>query len=300
MAGHFSSKKYAVLANELHAALAWLHELGVSYARTRVGEYCRALDVLIASFQKSNFDAMRNELLRFVTALFEIHDLIDIHKSLAGQFDNELRQHVEALARGPISYTEENSATSSNRARNIAFELVTMAKLVNAGIPLDFSIKTDVAAVLDKRSLLFESKRPQSLASLEKRVKDAFAQLEAKYRSPQRLRHRGLIAIDISKLINPRFHLYVQEDADAIDAGLSQIVDDFIAKHEHVWQTQRNKKTIGVMLRMTVMGVNRARNEMFTHCQQWGLSPINHVGERNIETVRGLAERLHEAVVHVV
>lgn len=83
-----------------------------------------------------------------------------------------------------------------------------MAKLTSAGIALDFRLKTDVAAYFDNRSLLFECKRPQSVGSLENNVKDAFHQLEAKYRSPQRLRHRGIIAIDISKLINPEFMLY--------------------------------------------------------------------------------------------
>jgi hypothetical protein len=175
-----------------------------------------------------------------------------------------------------------------------------MAKFANADIPLDFSIKTDVAATFDRRSLLLECKRPQSLTTFEKRVKDAFHQLEAKYRSPKRLRHRGLIALDISKLVNPDFLLYVQNDADSIDAGLSQIVDDFIVKHEHVWQGQRSKKTIGVILRLSVMGINKEKNEMLTHCQQWAVSPMTHVGERNTGTVRKLTEVLHGALGNVV
>jgi hypothetical protein len=272
----------------------------VSYERTRVGEYERAIEALRASFKASDFDTMRKELLRYVTALFEVHDLIDIHKRLGGRFDADLKRHVESYATGPTNYTEENVATSSNLARNIAFELVLISKLANAGIPLDFSIKTDVAASFDKRSLLFECKRPQSVDALEKRIKEASRQLDAKYGSAQRLRHRGIIALDISKLINPEFQLYVQNDIGAFDAGLSRIIDEFMIQHERLWQKRSGRKTIGVILRLSVMGVNKARNEMLTHCQQWGLSPMNHVGERNIETMRSLAETLRVALDHAV
>ena len=187
VAGTFSSKTYDALAAEFRAAVAWLHGLGVSYERTRIGEYERAIEALRAAFKASNFDTMHKQLLRFLNALFEVHDLIDIHKNLAGRFDVELAHHIESYTAGPANYLDENVTTSTNLARNIAFELVLMAKLVNAGIPLDFSIKSDVAARFDRRSLLFECKRPQSINALEKRIKEAFRQLETKYQSAQRL-----------------------------------------------------------------------------------------------------------------
>ena len=93
------------------------------------------------------------------------------------------------------------------------------------------------------------------LRALQNNVKKAFRQLKGKYQSPQRLRHRGVIAIDITKLVNPNFLSFVQPDEAALDAGLSQMVDNFIATHERLWQQkQRDKKTIGVMLRISVYG----------------------------------------------
>ncbi|MGH9877227.1 MAG: hypothetical protein ACRD5H_06275 [Nitrososphaerales archaeon] len=300
MTGVFSSKPYDALANDLCAALEWLGSLGVPYERTRVGEYECAIEIAIASFRASNFDAIRDALLPILTALFEIHDLVDIHQSLAGKFDNEIKQHVHTYTKGPRDYTEEHVETSSNVARNIAFELMLMAKLTKAGLPLDFSIKSDVAAKFDNRSLLFECKRPQSEDALESNIKKAYRQLEKKYRSPQRLRHRGLIAIDITKLVNPDFMLYVQPNSTALDSGLSRVIDTFVLKHEHLWQRSRNAKTIGILLRLTIMGVNQEKNDMFTHCQQWAVTPMNHVGERNIVTARNLADMLARSLNHVV
>jgi hypothetical protein len=63
---------------------------------------------------------------------------------------------------------------------------------------------------------------------------------------------------------------------------------------------QRDRKTIAVLLRVSLMGVNKARNEMLTYCQQYALTPLNHVGARNIETVRALTQAMRGALDYAV
>ena len=230
--------------------------------------------------------------MRFVTALYEANDLIAIHKGLVGKYDSEISEHIKKYAKGPANYREEAPSASSNLARNIAFELLVASKIVAANIPLDFSVKTDVATKFDGRSILFECKRPQSEESIEKNIKDAFKQLERKYKSPVRARHRGIIALDISKLLNPEFMLYVQPDAVSLDRGLTQIADQFILKNERLWQLRRNSKTIAVLIRFGIMGINQEKEDMLTYCQQYGLTPLNAAGHRNIETAERLAEAM--------
>lgn len=288
----FQSTSYELFADDLDSALAWMQSLGIVYERTRVGEYKRAIDTLLKIYQSDDKETIQNEFSKIVTAAFEASDLIAIHKGLAGSFDNELRARIERYAKGPNNYTQEITATSSNIARNVGFELLVMAKLVAAGIDINFEIKTDAAARFDNRSILFECKRPQSLGMLEANVKNAFRQLEGKYHNPVHLRHRGIIAIDISKLINPDFMLYEAQNATSLDAGLSQVVDNFIIENNHYWQTGRNKKTIAILLRLSLMGVHKERSNMLTYCQQFGLTPLNHSGERNIATVKALTKVL--------
>jgi hypothetical protein len=48
------------------------------------------------------------------------------------------------------------------------------------------------------------------------------------------------------------------------------------------------------------MGVNKARNEMLTYCQQYALTPLNHVGARNIETMRALTQAMRGALDYAV
>lgn len=287
----FATTSYEKFAQELNEATAWLQSLGIDYMRTRIGEYQKAISVLIEMYKNEDIERQKKEFVRIANAIFEAHDCIAIHKSLAGKYDNEIEEHIRLFSGGPVQYRQEGTS-ASNRARNIAFELVVAARLVDVKIPLDFRIRTDIAGRFDNRSILLECKRPQSNKKIEANVKDAFKQLERKYQNPIRTRYRGIIAIDISKLINPKFQLYIQQTEHDIESGLSGIVDDFIRSNERYWQLDRNSKTIGVLIRLGVMGIIKEKNDLLTYCQQYGLTPINNSGHRNIQTAKALAQTL--------
>jgi hypothetical protein len=292
MAGLYSSTPYESFAQDLDAAIEWICTFGISQERTRIGEYKRAISVLSEIYKTEDLEKTRKEFVRIATALYEANDLISIHKGLAGKYDSEIGEHIKKYAKGPANFREEVVSASSNLARNIAFELLVASKIVSANIPLDFSIKTDIATKFDGRNILFECKRPQSEESIEKNIKDAFKQLERMYKNPIRARHRGIIALDISKLLNPEFMLYIQPDAASLDRGLVQIADQFILKNERLWQLRRNSKTIAVLIRFGIMGINQEKDGMLTYCQQYCLTPLNAAGNRNIETAERLAEAM--------
>jgi len=56
------------------------------------------------------------------------------------------------------------------------------------------------------------------------------------------------------------------------------------------------KETIAVLVRVGVMGINQEKNNMPTYCQQYGLTPIETSGDRNIKTAHNLAEAIHGMV----
>ncbi len=186
-----------------------------------------------------------------------------------------------------------HTGSASNRARNIAFELLLCSKLAQVGIEFDLRPGSDVSAVFEKRPFLFECKRPQSESALEARVHNAFKQLERKYALPANSRARGIIALDITKVRNPEFDFYIQPDADALRIGLATVMDQFIERHNHLWQRKRNKKTIGVLLRFSVIGVSRADNELMVYCQEFAVNPINAAGQANSALARRFTDRLN-------
>ena len=288
----FETISFGTFANDLDNAVSWLQNVGIRYAPTRLGEYKRAIETLLKIYTSDDVKKMRDEYARIVTALFEANDLILIHKDLAGKFDGKLRARIEKYAKGPVNYTEELTSSSSNIGRNTAFELLVMSKLVKAGIEPDFEVDGDIAVLFDNRSIIFECKRPQSLGKLESNIRDAFKQLEKRFLNPIRARHRGIIAIDISKIVNPDFMLYVQPNVGSLRSGLSRIIDNFIKENEKFWQTRRSSKTIAVLIRLGLMGVVEEKNRLLTYCQEYGLTPLNHVGERNIWTAKTLTYAL--------
>ena len=135
-------------------------------------------------------------------------------------------------------------------------------------------------------------KRPQSAEKLGRNIKNAYKQLEQKYKSPIRTRHRGIIAVDITKLINPEFLLFVQPNADAVDRGISSIIDSFVTSNEKLWQLRRNSRTMAIVLRIAIMAINQEKDGMLTYYQQYVVTPLAGTGARNTDSVSRLASAL--------
>jgi len=301
VAGIFSSRTYDAIASDLRDALAWFRSLGVEHERTRIGEYQRAVQLLVAAYRDARTDVLQREFPRINNALVEGHDIVYIHRPLAGRFDSELERHIKAYASGPVIYTDEKAESASNRARNIGLELGVMAALARAELPIDFSIPTDVACEFGNRTLLFECKRPQSPDSVKPRVKDAFRQLEQKYQTAQRTRYRGIITLDITKVLNPSFKLYVTDDRISIDQIMSHLVDRFLIDHRSSWELRRTSKTIGILVRLRQMSVvEGASTSKLFYGQQFALTPISHVGVVNAAIAEDLASSIGQSIEHAV
>ena len=199
MAGAFSKNSFKKIATDLAAALSWFRTLGIEPRRTRVGAYHRDAELLVSAYEGMKTEVLASEFPIFLNMFFEVHELIFIHKSMAGRYDNEVRAHAKHYSAGPRTYLEENPNNSSNRARNIGFKLALMATLARAGIDLDFSTEADVGATFANRRFMFECKRPQTITATAACVKDALKQLDRRYQTTARTRSIGIIALDIPR-----------------------------------------------------------------------------------------------------
>ena len=253
MAGTFATNTFREVSEKLQSALSWLQTLGIVPNPTRHGEYQRLMTRLVVSQEAKDAGALRAEFPRFNNMLFEVHELIEIHSSLAGKFDDEIGRQVKLFASGPTTYLLEDASNSSNRARDFGFELATMAVLSRAGLPLDLSIPTDVAARFKHRILMFECKRPQSIESVPRLIKKAVDQLAKKYKSVNRRTHKGIIAIDITKVVNPHFNIFVARENEAIDQTMSETLETFASDTKKYWAGIRHSRTIGVLFRLRQM-----------------------------------------------
>lgn len=284
---NYSSTTYDDLAESLFRALSWLNSIGIAHSRTRFGEYERALSALVETPEKERGVLLRNALPSLGNAIFEAYEIVDIYEALSGLYDHELTRHVRKLAGGPVTYFDERPETSSNLARNIGFELSVMAYLARAGLTLDFSIQTDVAAAFGKRTLLFECKRPQSLDAVEPRITNALRQLRPKFNTIDKARRRGIVALDITKAINPEFRAYVTTTEHGISTSMNEQVDRFLDRHSHCWRNPRSSRAIGVLVRLRQISfVEGSAGSKLYHCQQVAVKPFDNIGKLNVETLR--------------
>ena len=263
------------MASDLAAALVWLKSIGIQPEPTRIGDYQRAIDLLVTAHKEMNLELMRAQFPRMNNMLFEVHELIEIHQSLAGRFDDEIARHAKVFASGPVAYIDEDVENSSNRARNFGFELSVMSVLARAGVAIDFSIDADVAAQFERRTIIIECKRPQSEGAVPKRLGEGIKQLERKYQNPDRIRCKGIVALDITKAVNPEFNIFVTRESVDIDRVMSIVVDQFIGRNEGIWSNFQSSKTIGILLRLRQMNsVETETSAKLFYGQQYALVQV--------------------------
>jgi hypothetical protein len=280
----FSTISYEALEHDLSGALQWLRSSGIRYEAGRFGHYKRSLKELLNSDRTPQ--PARSHV---VTALYEIHDLIHIHQYLRGQSHHSLFARLKKFTTGPNTYTDERK--SSNAARNFGFELVVLAWLAAARIQLNLDVDADAAATIDNRTVIFECKRPQSRKSLESNFKEACSKLRERYQTAPRVGYRGVVALDLTKLLNEDFRTYQFRSAEHVMDQLSQLCWDFMYGHDYLWQSVQEKNTIAVWARLCGMVV-LTDDRKLTRFEVFPLRARDNIPHRNEITCNALGKAI--------
>ena len=84
MAGSFSEFSYNELDVGLNAAVEWLSSIGARIESTRIQRYRKSMDDLLSLYHANDYDEGDKRLSEFVNLLLEAHELLEIHRGLAG------------------------------------------------------------------------------------------------------------------------------------------------------------------------------------------------------------------------
>lgn len=263
---------YRDLANGINAACEWLNDHGLHYPRTRIGEYKRHLNELANYWEQGKIE----ELLRirdFPTLLNSSHEASElsyIYKGLASLPGSSVTSRLQEFIKGPPSSKNEN-ASSSNRGRNIAFELYTAARLAEAGFTIDLTKEADIIVHILDHEVFVECKRPQKDHQVNSNVKAALRQLESRYTSASRPEMaRGIIAVAIGKILNPDM-LFLQEPTqEALTDRLSSINKAFIDAYDSKWRNPSDCRTIGMLVYLGIPAVIESQNTL-NNCHEMAM-----------------------------
>jgi hypothetical protein len=299
MPSNWATVGFLQIAAQMDGAVSWLRGLGIDVTNSRVGHYRRVMERLAVADERRDATELRALFPMVVDPLFEANEIGSIYAAFgSGVHDDYVRARITALRSGPLRYTDE--VGSNTCARDLAFELLLAARLVSGGLQLDPAIASDIAVHAAPRRLIFECKRPGSEERVERRVREAKNQIHAKCDAGGRLGSLGVIAVDLTKLVNPEFQLLTGITKAAGTRALGDYLEHYWRAHSRLWGAVESRKVVGVILRLSVMA-HFTDDTGLAYCQQYALAEMPGAKEAARRSLRALGEAMNTAnAVHGV
>lgn len=292
MSGLITDFSYDELSLRLNAAVEWLSSVGARIESTRIQTYRKSLDDLLRLYHANDVAEGDRRRPEFINLLLEAHELLEIHKGLAGvTLPDALLPRIRMLVHGPESYPREN-ASASNAGRNAAFELLVASLIAQAGLPLNPMGTSDVSTTLGNRKLVIECKRPHSPSAAERNREKALKQLKKKYAGIDGARTRGIVALDMTRVLNQDFSTRCYSDPDELNNWLNATMEQLLNQYLPKDAAALHRKTIALILRFTAMAVPTANNGRIAYCQQYMISSFSSSRKGDMD----LAERFADIV----
>jgi len=190
----------------LDAALEYCHslELHGPLRSTRFREYRERVAALVETRKTDGLKAERalysSDHLSYVVALSEAGEMAILEPFLRTCAPEVVRPKLAAVLGGPVLPNEEDQ--NSNHARNILFELSVAQNLALAGLNPTLGDAPDLTCAIDGIRFLIECKRPLTRRGARDRIVQARGLLDGLVAMAPATT-RGLVALSITKLINP-------------------------------------------------------------------------------------------------
>jgi hypothetical protein len=277
MLGYFGSGTFAELEQALIAASKWLASRGANVRTRRIGRYMRLMRQLVVAHETKNFSALNGRGPEIAAALYEAHDVISIHRAFSrGAHADSVAERILQACSGPVSYTDENPSTSSNAARNFAFELLVAERAIVGGASPHFPVYADVGLRIPSAELAIQCKR--LWASIDYgSVERNFKRAEDDLRIAKDAGARAIIAFDITRAVNPDFIIPTAGGLQEVRTQMVDLARGVVNTYGRLWN-QHKPGTIALLTRVTAL-IQQVDTAMFTHSQQYSLTPLQNISD---------------------
>lgn len=295
------TESYEKIYQDYSDALAWMKKIGVRFSSGRTNYYEKVVKHWKDEYKIASEEQGKAAFPDFVSSMFEVHDFIAIHKAFCKVPTSELYQLVDKLQKGingPINASHETP--KSTAARNFLFEASVAARFhrPQLGVEAILNATSDTGIKIDKKKLWIECKRVTTKGQIEANVKKAYSQLEAVISKQNGSGHRGIVALDVTKIFNSDDHIYVSDNDSQLVASTEELMNSFIREYSEIWQNlykPRNKKIISTIVRFSFMATSESRN-LLVRVSQWGMNPRIDISDSDEKTQESLASYLRSEV----
>jgi hypothetical protein len=294
-----ATQNYEKIYQDYSDALVWMKQLGVNLGSGRTFNYLKMIGFWKDNYKTATTDNVKKQFPDFVSSMFEVHDFIEIYKSFNNEQNQQLNEIVKKLkqgVKGPIRLSDETS--KSSKARNFLFEALFAAKVhkPDSGVKAILNAASDTGIEIEKNKIWVECKRISTDDKIESNVRKASKQLDTIIKKQKGSGHRGIVALEITRILNPNDDLLVSSDDLSLQRSVDKIMDDFISKYSSIWQeiyTNKNKKILGTVIRFSLMSTSEARN-LLVHTSQWGLNPRFGIQSSKISLLQNLVTNINK------
>ena len=278
-------------------AMRWMVGHGIQLRLGRTSHYERIIRHWNDVYKSASADEGRQIVPDFVSSMFEIFDFVSLHNAFKGLQSAQLTPIIAKLQKGvngPINAADETP--SSTAARNFLFEAVVAAKAHRPGRGANtiFDARSDTGIRLNGKKIWVEYKRVTTVERIESNVRKASSQLETILAGKVGSGHRGIVALDVSKILDRGDKIFVTRNDDELMSSVDRMMDQFIAEHSHIWQRvyeRRHKKIIGTIIRFAFMASSEDRS-LLVHASQWAMNPRLGVAASDDQLQRQLVATL--------
>ena len=291
------TETYEAVFEQYSAAMRWMAGLGIKLSPGRTSHYEKVVGRWKDAYKTATADEGRKIFPDFVSSMFEVFDFVSIYKAFEGVPAQHLTSVVQKLQKGvngPVNAADETP--DSTAARNFLFEAAVAAKAhrPDKGIEAILDARSDTGISLNGKKLWVECKRVTTVERIESNARKASSQLETILVGEVGSGHRGIVALDVSKILNRGDKIFVTRNDNELLASVDRIVDQFIQEHSHIWQRvyeRRHKKIVGTIIRFSFMARSEARN-LLVHASQWAMNPRLGVATSDEQIQRQLVATL--------
>ena len=240
------------LTLQYEEALIWLKGLGLPAFESRLGKYKKIID----NFE-GNLKALDDEISaektfhEYLNAQMEAAELIRIYRSLSNRDFAEFSEQLKKVTAGQPF----RNASKQDPSRDFAFELTVASRFINAGFDVQLNQLADIVAVKNGYPKLFlECKRIKSDKRVQENVKKANEQLKKRIASERSKLCRGIVAINVTEIINPDNDMNVVSNVHELQSVSSTLLEAFVRNNERNLETKKFNKCLGVLVESTMQG----------------------------------------------
>jgi len=267
----YSSQTFIDASARLDEACAWLAGLGISHSPTRVGRYQKIFSDLARHQAAGTFERFfeKHSLGDLANAAHEVAEVVRIYDGLARSSDPHLAGRLRLAIRGHELHVLDDDARSG---RDFSFELLVASKVERAGLQVDFGHQADLRTEFEGFEFFLECKRPRSAAQVQARIKEGLKQLHRRFAASARPDlARGLLAINISKLVNAKFGVLRAADSATLGRTAGAYTHKFIDDYGAIWQSGTDSRILGALVTFDVVGIVGPTEKLET-CHDAGMS----------------------------